>query len=61
MSARFVYAAFLLGSQVAAFHLYPTVDPDRLAKAFGISADCLTALYVPSFGPLSFLTELTRK
>ena len=31
---------------MATFHLYPTVDPDSLAKSFGISADCLDALYV---------------
>ena len=28
----------------AAFNLYPTVNPDNLAKSFGISIDCLDAL-----------------
>lgn len=34
----------LFGSYAAAFNLYPTVNPDSLAKSFGISADCLDAL-----------------
>lgn len=30
--------------RAAAFNLYPTVNPDNLAKSFGISIDCLDAL-----------------
>lgn len=39
-------SAFLLLGPVAAqtFSLYPTVNPDSLAQALGISFDCLDAL-----------------
>lgn len=35
---------FFFASYTAAFNLYPSVNPDTLAKSFGISVDCLDAL-----------------
>lgn len=37
-------SAFIFALRAAAFNLYPTVNPDSLAKSFGISIDCLDAL-----------------
>ena len=37
-------AFFLFASYASAFDLYPTVNPNALAKTFGISVDCLDAL-----------------
>ena len=37
-------SAFLFVLRATAFNLYPTINPDNLAKSFGISIDCLDAL-----------------
>ena len=45
MAINFLYAgAILFTFRASAFNLYPTVNPDNLAKSFGISTDCLDAL-----------------
>ena len=45
MAINFLYAgAILFTFSASAFNLYPTVNPDNLAKSFGISIDCLDAL-----------------
>ena len=46
MTAQSLHTVLLLLSTASAFHLYPTVNPDSLAKSFGIDANCLDALYV---------------
>ena len=46
MTAQYLHTILLLLSATSAFHLYPTVNPDSLAKSFGIDANCLDALYV---------------
>ncbi|KAL9137092.1 MAG: hypothetical protein Q9175_001688 [Cornicularia normoerica] len=37
-------SALIFALRTAAFNLYPTVNPDNLAKSFGISIECLDAL-----------------
>ena len=40
----FFIGVFIFALCGATFNLYPTVNPDNLAKSFGISIDCLDAL-----------------
>ena len=40
----FNLCGFVFALRAAAFNLYPTVNPDSLARSFGISIDCLDAL-----------------
>ena len=40
----FYISAFIFALHSAAFNLYPTINPDALAKSFRISIDCLDAL-----------------
>lgn len=40
----FYISALLFAFRAVTFNLYPTVNPDNLAKSFGISIDCLDAL-----------------
>ena len=40
----FFVSTLIFAPRAAAFNLYPTVNPDNLAKSFGISIDCLDAL-----------------
>ena len=40
----FYTSAILFAFSASAFNLYPTVNPDNLAKSFGIGIDCLDAL-----------------
>ena len=40
----FYISACIFALRGAAFSLYPTINPDALAKSFGISIDCLDAL-----------------
>jgi hypothetical protein len=45
MLSRFFVLAVLARISYA-FNLYPPVDPTKLATAYNISLDCLSALYV---------------
>ena len=40
----FYISTLIFSLRASAFNLYPTVNPDDLAKSFGISIDCLDAL-----------------